>query len=144
MATKKKQKQYGPLGHEKACDFVKIIATTCAGEPSRTIIQFYKGKAFTSENIFGELTEENICTTGRLWRKMYSESGKNIRKTCSQIAGRVWRDAKKAGKVILKAAPDGKILKYYPMSGTRPDGIDALVDSFSFDALVEIPSRHQD
>lgn len=134
MATKKKQKQYGPLGHEKACDFVKIIATTCAGEPSRTIIQFYKGKAFTSECIFGELTEENIGYTGRLWRKMYSESGKNIRKTCSQIAGRVWRDAKKAGKVILKAAPDGKILKYYKMSEKRT----------GFDVHVEIPPRHQD
>lgn len=144
MATKKKKKQYGPLGHEKACDFVKVIAKTCAGKPIRQIIQFYKGKAFTSESIFGELTEENIGATGHLWRKIYSESDKNIRKTCSQIAGRVWRDAKKAGKVILKAAPDGKILKYYPMSEKMRDGLDALVDSFSFDALVEIPSRHQD
>ena len=135
MATKKKQKQYGPLGHEKACDFVKIIATTCAGEPSRTIIQFYKGKAFTSDYIFGELSEENICTTGRLWRKMYSESGKKARKTCSHLAGLEWRDAKKSGKVILKAAPDGKILKYYPMSEKRTG---------EFDALVEIPPRHQD
>lgn len=135
MATKKKQKQYGPLGHEKACDFVKIIATTCAGEPSRTIIQFYKGKAFTSDYIFGELSEENIYTTGRLWRKMYSESGKKARKTCSRLAGREWRDAKKAGKVILKAASDGKILKYYQMNEKRPG---------EFDALVEIPPRHQD
>lgn len=115
MATKKKQKQYGPLGHEKACDFVKIIATTCAGEPSRVIIQFYKGKAFTSEYIYGELTEENIGDTGHLWRMVYSESDKNARKTNRRIAGREWLDAKKAGKVILKAAPDGTILKRYPM-----------------------------
>ena len=135
MATKKKQKQYGPLGHEKACDFVKVIATTCAGEPSRTIIQFYKGKAFTSDYIFGELTEENIGTTGRLWRKMYSESEKKFRKTSSRIAKREWRDAKKAKKVILKAAPDGKILKYYPMNQERIG---------PFDVRIEFPQRYQD
>ena len=135
MATKKKQKQYGPLGHEKACDFVKVIATTCAGEPSRTIIQFYKGKAFTSDYIFGELTEENIGTTGRLWRKMYSESEKKFRKTSSRIAKREWRDAKKAKKVILKAAPDGKILKYYPMSQERIG---------PFYVRIEFPQRYQD
>ena len=75
---------------------------------------------------------------------MYSESGKNIRKTSSQIGGCVWCDAKKAGKDILKSAPDGKILKYYTMSEKSPDGLDALADRFSFDALVEIPHSHQD
>lgn len=135
MAKQKKKKQYGPLGHEKACDYVKVIEKTCAGKPSRQIIQFYKGKAFTSESIFGELTEENIGATGRLWRKMYAESDKNIRKCSSQIAGREWRDAKKAGKVILKADPNGKILKYYPMNLER---------LAKFDVRIEFPPRKQD
>lgn len=135
MATKKKKKQYGPLGHDKACDYVKVIATTCGGEPSRTIIQFYKGKAFTSDYIFDELTEENICKTGRLWREMYAESHKNFRKICSRIAEREWRAAKMAGKVILKADPDGKILKYYPMN------LERLV---KFDVQIEFPPRKQD
>lgn len=30
MATKKKQKQYGPLGHEKACDYIMVV-NSCMG-----------------------------------------------------------------------------------------------------------------
>lgn len=124
MAKKKKQIQYGPLGHEKACDCMKVIETTFCGKPRHKIIQFYKGKAFTSDSIPGELTDENIGSTGFIWRKLYSESEKKYRKTCRRLAGHEWRDAKKAGKVILKAASDGKILKYYPMSAKMRDGLD--------------------
>lgn len=144
MATKKKQKQYGPLGHEKACDYIMVVNSCMGSEPSLMIIQFYAGKPFTADYFFRDLTSEEILEQGRIWREYYAERDINSRKTSKHLAKMFWKDAKVNGSVLQKAAPDGKILKYYPMSEKMPDGLDALADRFSFDALVEIQPRHQD
>ena len=137
-------KQYGKLDHEKACDYIMVVNSCMGSKPSLMIIQFYAGKPFTFEYFFRDLTSEEILEQGRIWREYYAERDINSRKTSKHLAKMFWKDAKANGSVLLKAAPDGKILKYYTMSGKSPDGFDAMVDSFSFDALVEIPHSHQD
>lgn len=137
-------KQYGKLDHEKVCDYIMVVNSCMGSEPSLMIIQFYAGKPFTAEYFFRDLTSEEILEQGRIWREYYAERDIKYRKTSKHLAKMFWKDAKANGSVLLKAAPDGKILKSYPMSEKMPDGLDALVDSFAFDALVEIPPRHQD
>ena len=128
-------KQYGKLEHKKACDYIMVVNSCMGSEPSLMIIQFYAGKPFTAEYFFRDLTSEEILVQGRIWREYYAESDIKCRKTSKHLAKMFWKDAKANGSVLLKAAPDGKNLKYYPMSEKRPDGLDAL---------VEIPPRHQD
>lgn len=113
MATKKKQKQYGPLGHEKACDYIMVVNSCMGSEPSLMIIQFYAGKPFTAEYFFRDLTSEEILEQGRIWREYYAERDIKYRKTSKHLAKMFWKDAKSNGSVLLKANSLGIILKYY-------------------------------
>lgn len=117
MVTKKKQKQYGPLGHEKACDYIMVVNSCIGSEPSLMIIQFYAGKPFTAEYFFRDLTSEEILEQGRLWREYYAERDIKYRKTSKHLAKIFWKEVKANGSVLLKANSLGIILKDYREAG---------------------------
>ena len=117
MATKKNKKQYGPLGHDKACDYIMVVNSCMGSEPSLMIIQFYAGKPFTAEYFFRDLTSKEILEQGRIWREFYAERDIKVRKTSKHLAKMLWKDAKASGSVLLKANSLGIILKDYREAG---------------------------